>query len=127
MLRARIRVFRARALKPTANVGRTTLTATTPNRCIKSGAVPGSLSFRYPSHKRKGAVVVKVFKVIFTVGSNHLTLSRTKLSNKPFVGTLHIKHLVPGKKYVLNIHAFLAVEHGTPRQRFLNIPITACA
>jgi hypothetical protein len=114
-------------LTATANVGGTTLTGSTRNQCIKNGAVPGSLSFKYPSHKRKGTVVVKVFKVIFTVGSNHLTLSRKRLSNKPFVGTLHIKHLVPGKKYVLNIHAFLAVEHGTPRQRFLNIPITACA
>ena len=89
--------------------------------------MPSSLAFKYPSHKRKGRVVVKVFKVEFRVGSSHLTIARKKLSNKPFVGVLHVKHLVPGHKYVLTVHAYLAVEHGKPRQRFLKVLITACA
>jgi len=105
----------------------TSLTLSTPNQCIKAGAVPSSLAFKYPSHKRKGRVVVKVFKVEFKVGSSHLTLTRKKLSNKPFVGVLHVKHLIPGHKYVLTVHAWLAVEHGKPRQRFLKVLITACA
>jgi hypothetical protein len=105
----------------------TSLTLSTPNKCIKSGVVPSSLAFKYPSHKRKGRVVVKVFKVEFRVGTSHLTITRKKLSNRPFVGVLHVKHLIPGHKYVLTVHAWLAVEHGKPRQRFLRVLITACA
>jgi len=103
----------------------TTLSA--PAQCVRNGVIKGDLTVKIPSHTRKGQVVVKIYKVIFTLGSTHKTISRRKLSNAPFVAVLHVKGLARGKKYELFARAFIAVHHGPPRSKTLHVLITTCA
>jgi hypothetical protein len=98
-----------------------------PSQCVKNGKVTGTLTVKIPSHKRKGHVVVKIYKVVFKVGGASKTVSRKKLSNKPFVGKLTIRAPKGGEKYVLSARAFIAVKHGPPRSKTLHITLTTCA
>jgi hypothetical protein len=103
------------------------VTLSGPKQCIKNGKVTGTLLVKIRSHKRKGRVVVKIYKVIFKVGGASKAVSRRKLSNKPFVGKLTIKSPKAGEKYVLSARAFIAVKHGPPRSKTLHIVLTTCA
>jgi hypothetical protein len=98
-----------------------------PNQCIKGGNIVGTLTYRVSSHKRKGRVVVKIYKVLFKVGGTSKTVVRKKLSNKPFVAKLKIKHPKAGARYVLTARAFIKVKHGPPRSKTLKVTLTACA
>ena len=103
------------------------VTLSAPNQCVSKGLVKGSLEIVIPSHKRKGKVVVKIYKVTFTVGAVSESITHKKLSDKPFSVLLHVKNLTPGKKYVLSARAFIAVHHGKPRSRTLHVPLTVCS
>jgi hypothetical protein len=102
-------------------------TLSVPSECVRNGILKGTLTVKIPSHKRKGRFVVKIYKVIFTLGSTHKTITRRKLSNAPFVATLHVPGLAPNTKYVLSARAFIAVHHGPPRSKTLHVTITTCA
>ncbi len=101
-------------------------TLSVPEECVRGGVIKGTLTVKIPSHKRKGKFVVKIYKVIFSLGSVHETITRKKLSNAPFVATLHVPGLAPGKQYVLSARAFIAVHHGPPRSKTLHVTITTC-
>jgi hypothetical protein len=102
-------------------------TLSVPQECVRNGVIEGTLTVKIPSHKRKGRFVVKIYKVTFSLGSTHETITRKKLSNAPFVARLHVPGLVPGKKYVLSARAFIAVHHGPPRSKTLHVTVTTCA
>jgi hypothetical protein len=63
-------------------------TLSVPGECVSGGIVKGTLTVKIPSHKHKGGVVVKIYKVIFTLAGKHVTITRKKLSNNPFVAVL---------------------------------------
>jgi hypothetical protein len=102
-------------------------TLSVPRECVRNGVINGTLTVKIPSHKRKGRFVVKIYRVIFSLGSVHKTVTRKKLSNAPFVATLHVPGLAANTKYVLSARAFIAVHHGPPRSKTLHVTITTCA
>jgi hypothetical protein len=102
-------------------------TLSAPSECVRNGIVKGTLTVKIASHKHKGHVVVKIYEVIFSLGSVHETITRKHLSNAPFLATLHVPGLTPGKRYVLSARAFIAVHHGPPRSKTLHVTLTACA
>ncbi len=115
------------AISQTTTIEGEHTTLSVPAQCVSNGIVKGDLTVKIPSHKRKGKVVVKIYKVIFSVGATHKTITRKKLSNAPFVAVLHVKGLTPGQKYELTARAFIAVHHGPPRSKTLHVTITTCA
>jgi hypothetical protein len=115
------------AVTQTTSVEATNVTLAAPSQCVKNGIVKGTLTFKLSSHKRKGSVVVKIYKVTFSVGSTHLTITRKKLSNAPYTAVLHVKNLVAGHRYELKVRAFIAVHHGPARSKTLHVLLTACA
>jgi hypothetical protein len=102
------------------------ITLSAPNRCLRHGLVQATLSLRIPSHKRKGTVVVKIYKVVFKVGGITRTQLRRHLSNAPFRLKIVIKHPIPKTRYVLTARAFIAVTHGPKRSKSLHVTLTTC-
>jgi hypothetical protein len=98
-----------------------------PNKCVRNGLISSELKVSLPSAKRKGKVVVKIYEAIFKVGNTTVIVRRTHLSNAPFKVTIHLKHVKPGTKLVLTVHALIAVHHGPKRSKTFKLTLTSCA
>lgn len=103
-----------------------TVRLTVPNKCVRNGLVQATLALKIPSHKRKGIVVVKIYKVIFKIADATKTEVRKRLTNAPFRLKIVIKHPAPNTRYVLSARAFIAVRHGRQRSKSLHVTLTTC-
>jgi hypothetical protein len=124
--------------KPTAtsithsvNVAGNVVTLSTPGGCVRAGVVRAVLSVR--SAKRKGKLVVKIYKVVFSVdGKTSKTVARPevlrtlKVNPQPFRAVFHL-HLTPDSSHTLSAHAFIKIHHGPPRSYVLKARFQACA
>jgi hypothetical protein len=111
----------------TANVDGDVVSLSAPNKCVRNGLVSSELNVSLPSAKRKGKVVVKIYEAIFKVGNTTLIVKRKHLSDAPFKVTIHLKHVKPGSKLVLTVHALIAVHHGPKRSKTFKLTLTSCA
>jgi hypothetical protein len=103
------------------------VSVSTPNKCVRNGFVSSELKVSLPSAKRKGKVVVKIYEAIFKVGNTTVIVKRKHLSDAPFKVTIHLKHVKPGTKLVLTVHALIAVHHGPKRSKTFKLTLTSCA
>jgi hypothetical protein len=111
----------------TATVDGDVVSLSAPNKCVRNGLVSSELNVSLPSAKRKGKVVVKIYEAIFKVGNTTLIVKRKHLSDAPFKVTIHLKHVKPGSKLVLTVHALIAVHHGPKRSKTFKLTLTSCA
>ncbi len=102
------------------------VTLSVPNRCVHNGLVRASLTLRIPSHKRKGSVVVKIYKVGFRIAAISRTDLRRHLSNAPFRLKVLIRRPLADTQYVLSARAFIAITHGPQRTKSLHVTLTTC-
>ena len=107
------------------------VTLSTPGGCVRAGVVRAVLSVR--SAKRKGKLVVKIYKVVFSVdGKTSKTITRPevlrtlKVNPEPFRAVFHL-HLTPGSSHTLSAHAFIKIHHAPPRSYVLKARFQACA
>jgi hypothetical protein len=107
------------------------VTLSTPSGCVRAGVVRAVLSVR--SAKRKGKLVVKIYKVVFSVdGKTSKTITRPevlrtlKVNPQPFRAVFHL-HLSPGSSHTLSAHAFIKIHHAHPRSYILKARFQACA
>jgi hypothetical protein len=103
-----------------------TVTLSVPNKCLRNGLVEATLKLKIPSHKRKGNVVVKIYKVVFTIDHLIKTERRRHLSDAPFRLKVRIKHPRADYEYVLTARAFIAVKHGPKRTKSLHVTLKTC-
>lgn len=124
--------------KPTATsithsvtVAGNVVTLSTPSGCVRAGVVRAVLSVR--SAKRKGKLVVKIYKVVFSVdGKTSKTVARPevlrtlKVNPQPFRAVFHLR-LAPGSSHTLSAHAFIKIHHAPSRSYVLKARFQACA
>jgi hypothetical protein len=102
------------------------LTLSVPNKCVRNGLVVATMKLTIPAHKRKGRVVVKIYKVVFTIAGQRKVERRKHLTNAPFKLKIVIKHPHRSTRYTLTGRAFIAVTHGPKRTKSLRVSVTTC-
>ncbi|MDX6628178.1 MAG: hypothetical protein QOH00_424 [Gaiellales bacterium] len=90
--------------------------------CVRTGSTfQVTLSFKRA--KRKGNVVVKVSKAVFTYQGDRVYTAK----RAPYRATVRVRGAKAGKTYSIRARAFLKVRHGLARSRSIGQTVKGCS
>jgi hypothetical protein len=115
-----------------ATIGSDVVTLAGPKGCVKAGApITGRLTVA--SAKRKHKVVLKIYKVTFSIDSKPFkTLVREqvrktgKVDPHPYVASV-VRSFLGGSSHTLSAQAFISEKHGKHASRTLHVTFTVCS
>jgi hypothetical protein len=90
--------------------------------CVRTGSTfQVTLSFKRA--KRKGNVVVKIAKAVFTYQGDRVYTAK----RSPYRATIRVRGAKAGKTYSIRARAFLKVRHGKARSRSIGQTVKGCS
>ena len=100
-----------------------TITFLTPSSCVRPGQT-FKVRMKFKKRKRKGNVVIKIFRTDFYKGKKIVKKDR----RAPFVHTFKVKtSQIPGSTITLRARAWMKVRHGKPPKKSIRSTIRVCA
>jgi hypothetical protein len=105
------------------NVAGGTITFLTPSSCVHPGQT-FKVRLKFKKRKRKGNVVIKIFRTDFYRGTKIVKKDR----RPPFVHTFKVRtSQIPGSSITLRARAWMKVRHGKPPKKSIRATIRVCA